>query len=744
MAITLRYTPIDTNGKATELSYQEMNENLKSFFYSSSFDTDTYTISLYNLSGSTSQSIDLSGLADTDSYITSASLVGTDLTFTSTGSAFNSTVDLSSLRTLPSAPLNSFQFNSGSTLGGSELYYLEVNNSVGLNTTTPEATFHVKAANNASASLLIETDSLGQQESGSARLDFRVADNENGYKKYAIIARNDGDGFGRGSLHFALDNTANSSNANLDDSHLTIQSDGKVLMPNINNSVQNTVIGYDIESGELTYYSTASFGGGSVDTGSLMVTGSVNSNTLTFTKGDGTTFALTVDTGSVGGLDYVDNVQLVDTDLIFGGIGNAFSASVSLSSLRTTPAGTDGQVQYNNGGAFGGSSGLTFNDTTQTLTVNSTLTNPTLKLVADGPPVGFAAGRVLADIQGESTTGLNAGNLQFALDQGTYSGTSLPTTFTIKTTPNGTVTPTSKLTIFNNGKTRLNEYGSGNFTGTATKWLAVDTNGNVIEEDEPSSGGLNIARPGSIDKNITFIEIKTPNQVAWDLHSTSGAVPPSGHVSTDSSTVSSIDEIKIHHTPDFTGGFSGDIETALDQLAQGGDITIADTADLNDTATATVMEVVNNGSYHSIYTTAWNSSGLTSLSSVAGLLIGFDTDKLIELDDKNYNRIQVDNDVANGRSIRFRANSAASAGDYYVVEITAASSNSNNMLLEYVFNAQNSQETYVESTNKIYYHNNAATLTQLNINGTYQQAIIEFRVTPNGNLALMGADKVLR
>ncbi len=35
-----------------------------------------------------------------------------------------------------------------------------------------------------------------------------------------------------------------------------------------------------------------------VNTGSLMVTGSVSSNTLTFTKGDGSTFNLTVDTGS--------------------------------------------------------------------------------------------------------------------------------------------------------------------------------------------------------------------------------------------------------------------------------------------------------------------------------------------------------------------------------------------------------------------------------------------------------------
>jgi len=55
-----------------------------------------------------------------------------------------------------------------------------------------------------------------------------------------------------------------------------------------------------------SYALTASYAlnggaGGSTDTGSLMLTGSVSSNILTFTKGDGSTFNLTVDTGSGGG-----------------------------------------------------------------------------------------------------------------------------------------------------------------------------------------------------------------------------------------------------------------------------------------------------------------------------------------------------------------------------------------------------------------------------------------------------------
>jgi hypothetical protein len=53
-----------------------------------------------------------------------------------------------------------------------------------------------------------------------------------------------------------------------------------------------------------SYALTASFalnGGGTINTGSLLTTASVNLNTITFTKGDGSTFPITVDTGSGGG-----------------------------------------------------------------------------------------------------------------------------------------------------------------------------------------------------------------------------------------------------------------------------------------------------------------------------------------------------------------------------------------------------------------------------------------------------------
>ena len=74
-------------------------------------------------------------------------------------------------------------------------------------------------------------------------------------------------------------------------------------------------------------------GGGSVSTGSLLTTASAALNVLTFTKGDGSTFNVTVDTGSGGG----------------GG---------------GTPGGSTTQIQFNDGGSFGGDPRFIFQKTT--------------------------------------------------------------------------------------------------------------------------------------------------------------------------------------------------------------------------------------------------------------------------------------------------------------------------------------------------------------------------------------------
>ena len=61
------------------------------------------------------------------------------------------------------------------------------------------------------------------------------------------------------------------------------------------------ITGSLIVTGGITGSLSGSSGGGTTNTGSLLVTASANLNVITFTKGDGSTFPITVDTGSGGG-----------------------------------------------------------------------------------------------------------------------------------------------------------------------------------------------------------------------------------------------------------------------------------------------------------------------------------------------------------------------------------------------------------------------------------------------------------
>ena len=100
-----------------------------------------------------------------------------------------------------------------------------------------------------------------------------------------------------------------------------------------------TTASYVQNAASASYALTASFalnagGGGTVNTGSLMVTGSVNSNTLTFTKGDGSTFNLTVNTGSGGGTINTGSLLVTasvsnDTITYTKGDGSTFTNTVN-------------------------------------------------------------------------------------------------------------------------------------------------------------------------------------------------------------------------------------------------------------------------------------------------------------------------------------------------------------------------------------------------------------------------------
>ena len=87
--------------------------------------------------------------------------------------------------------------------------------------------------------------------------------------------------------------------------------------------------------------------GGSVDTGSLLVTASASSNVITFTKGDGTPFNITVATGSGG--SSVDTSIFVTTSSFNSWTGSSSSQFAGTASYATTAS-----YAMNGGGGGGG------------------------------------------------------------------------------------------------------------------------------------------------------------------------------------------------------------------------------------------------------------------------------------------------------------------------------------------------------------------------------------------------------
>ena len=155
----------------------------------------------------------------------------------------------------------------------------------------------------------------------------------------------------------------------------TISASAEAYLSGLANTTTPHIVGFDTSSGKLSYYSTASFGGGgSTDTGSLMVTGSVLNNVLTFTKGDGSTFDLTVDTGSAasvntGSFYYSSSVNL-NTITFYQGDGTTENVTVDTGSLPNI-YNSDGELTDNRVVNLGGNNLTFIADQAESFIINS-------------------------------------------------------------------------------------------------------------------------------------------------------------------------------------------------------------------------------------------------------------------------------------------------------------------------------------------------------------------------------------
>ncbi len=229
----------------------------------------------------------------------SASLVTTS-SFNTASSSFSSrittleTVDLNinsvTASLVTTSSLNSFtaSYTTDSSSFSSRIATLEtvdlnINSLTSSLTTTGSNTF--KSTQTISGSVLISGSIIPNVDGASTTSSFSLGSPTAAWKDIWVA---------NGTINFI-------NEAGTIQSSLSATSAGLVISGAVVTTNQSSLTGSLL--GSASYALTASYalngGGGTVDTGSLLVTASVSSNTITFTKGNGTTFPITVATGSV-------------------------------------------------------------------------------------------------------------------------------------------------------------------------------------------------------------------------------------------------------------------------------------------------------------------------------------------------------------------------------------------------------------------------------------------------------------
>ena len=166
-------------------------------------------------------------------------------------------------------------------------------------------------------------------------------------------------------------------------------------------------------------------------------------------------------------------------------------STLTINATQATPAGANGDVQYNNSGAFGAEANFNWNAASNFLTLKGSVNAPALKLENSTPTL--SDGSEIAELIARSSVySADIAGILFKGD-GASSGGDYPTRIEFTTTPDGSAVPTTKLEVKNDGELIANEYGIGTFTGTAAKMLGVTASGQVIEEDVVAP----VVRPGA-------------------------------------------------------------------------------------------------------------------------------------------------------------------------------------------------------------------------------------------------------
>ena len=283
-------------------SYYQETEPIFTSVSASLVTTSSYNSASSSFSSriTTLETVDLNINSVTASLVTTSSLNSFTASYNSSSSSFSSrittleTVDLNinsvTASLVTTSSLNSFtaSYNSASSSFSSRITTLEavdlnLNSLTASLATTGSNTF--KSTQTISGSVLISGSIIPNVNGVSTTSSFSLGSPTAAWKDIWVA---------NGTINFI-------NEAGTIQSSLSATSAGLVISGAVVTTNQSSLTGSLL--GSASYALTASYalngGGVSTDTGSLLVTASVSSNTITFTKGDGSTFPITVATGSV-------------------------------------------------------------------------------------------------------------------------------------------------------------------------------------------------------------------------------------------------------------------------------------------------------------------------------------------------------------------------------------------------------------------------------------------------------------
>lgn len=377
--------------------------------------------------------------------------------------------------TTPGGPLNTFQFNNSNAFSGSSLFFDSVNERVGIGESSPDRPLHITDTNGVAVRL---------ERTDDANVGIQFYDSSSTVN--GSIIRGQGNNF---ELIQSIGSGASNQKRNL-----YISSSGEVYTPRISNSDQQHLVTYDTASGEITYITASEYNKNIYNSD-----GSIPGNrTITMDNGGGN-FIIT---GSAANGGQFGTFQVYTNEVLFPLITDAGGTSVDIVGIapngRLFSTSSDGfinssvssstndtEVLFNDNDSIAGDAQFTWNKTGNYLTLIGNANSPSLRLSSS--LAAQIAGQGLGElVVHSSVTDTEVGGIAIKSD-GAFSDGDVPTRMEFSTTPDGTETPTVKLQIKEDGQLIADEYGSGTFTGTAAKYLAVDSSGDIIEEDAPST-----------------------------------------------------------------------------------------------------------------------------------------------------------------------------------------------------------------------------------------------------------------